>query len=158
VKDRAAKSLVQGLIDSGKLVPGGTIVEGTAGNTGIGLTLVANSLGYKTVIVIPRTQTQEKKDALRQAGATLIEVDAKPYTDPNNYIKISGRIADEIPGAVWANQFDVGAHTNSVWHDFCALHDLVEHDFHLPAFAHTSMRFCFVVVGYAERGQSQSTL
>jgi len=81
-------------------------VEGTAGNTGIGLTYVANSKGYKSVIVIPRTQAQEKKDTLRQAGATLVEVDAKPYKHPNNYIKISGRLADEIPGGVWANQFD----------------------------------------------------
>jgi len=90
----------------GLLPPGGTIVEGTAGNTGIGLTYVANAKGYKSVIVIPRTQTQEKKDALRQAGATLIEVDAKPYSHPNTYIKLSGRLAEQIPGAVWANQFD----------------------------------------------------
>jgi cysteine synthase len=137
VKDRAAKSLVQGLIDSGKLAAGGTIVEGTAGNTGIGLTFVANSLGYKTVIVIPRTQTQEKKNALRQAGATLVEVDAKPYADPNNYIKISGRIADEIPGAVWANQFDV-----SGWL-------VVQYIFLSPP-------RCFV--RSTERGQSQGTL
>lgn len=106
VKDRAAKFLVEGLERDGLLKPGGTIVEGTAGNTGIGLTYVANSKGYKSVIVIPRTQTQEKKDTLRQAGATLIEVDAKPYKNPNNYIKLSGRLADEIPGGVWANQFD----------------------------------------------------
>lgn len=106
VKDRAAKFLVQGLERDGLLKPGGTIVEGTAGNTGIGLTYVANAKGYKSVIVIPRTQTQEKKDTLRQAGATLIEVDAKPYKDPNNYIKLSGRLANEIPNAVWANQFD----------------------------------------------------
>lgn len=106
VKDRAAKFLVEGLERDGKLKPGGTIIEGTAGNTGIGLSYVAASKGYKSVIVIPRTQTQEKKDTLRQAGATLIEVDAKPYRHPNNYIKLSGRLADEIPGAVWANQFD----------------------------------------------------
>ena len=106
MKDRAAKFLVEGLERDGKLTPGGTIVEGTAGNTGIGLTYVAMSKGYKSVIVIPRTQAQEKKDVLRQAGATLIEVDAKPYRNPNNYIKLSGRLADEIPNAVWANQFD----------------------------------------------------
>jgi len=94
------------MIQSGQLKPGGTIVEGTAGNTGIGLTLVANALGYKSIIVIPRTQTQEKKDTLRQAGATLIEVDAKPYKDPNNYIKLSGRLAEQVPGGVWTNQFD----------------------------------------------------
>jgi cysteine synthase A len=106
VKDRAAKFLVQGLERGGKLKPGGTIVEGTAGNTGIGLTYVANAKGYKSVIVIPRTQSQEKKDTLRQAGATLVEVDARPYKNPNNYIKISGRLAEQIPGGVWANQFD----------------------------------------------------
>lgn len=106
VKDRAAKFLVQGLERDGKIHPGGTIVEGTAGNTGIGLTYVANAKGYRSVIVIPRTQTQEKKDTLRQAGATLIEVDAKPYSNPNNYIKLSGRLAAAIPNACWANQFD----------------------------------------------------
>ena len=106
VKDRAARALIEGLERRGRLQPGGTVVEGTAGNTGIGLTHVAASKGYRSVIVIPRTQTQEKKDVLRQAGATLIEVDAKPYRDPNNYIKLSGRIADSLPGAVWANQFD----------------------------------------------------
>lgn len=104
VKDRAAKFLVQGLERDGKLAPGGTIVEGTAGNTGIGLTYVANAKGYRSVIVIPRTQTAEKKDTLRQAGATLIEVDANPYRHANNYIKLSGRLADEIPGSAWANQ------------------------------------------------------
>lgn len=106
VKDRAAKFLVEGLERDGKLQPGGTIVEGTAGNTGIGLTYVANAKGYKSVIVIPRTQSQEKKDTLRQAGAILVEADAKPYKNPNNYIKMSGRLADEIEGGVWANQFD----------------------------------------------------
>lgn len=105
-QDRAAKFLVEGLERDGKLKPGGTIVEGTAGNTGIGLTYVAASKGYKSIIVIPRTQTQEKKDTLRQAGAILIEVDAKPYKNPNNYIKLSGRLADQIEGAAWANQFD----------------------------------------------------
>lgn len=102
VKDRAAKFLIDGLERDGKLQPGGTVVEGTAGNTGIGLTYVANAKGYRSVIVIPRTQTQEKKDTLRQAGATLIEVDAKPYSNPNNYIKLSGRLADHIPNACWA--------------------------------------------------------
>jgi len=106
VKDRAARFLVEGLERDGKLKKGGTIVEGTAGNTGIGLSYVANAKGYKSVIVIPRSQTQEKKDTLRQAGATLIEVDPKPYSNPNNYIKLSGRLAAEIPGGVWANQFD----------------------------------------------------
>ncbi|MET3896244.1 cysteine synthase A [Devosia sp. UYZn731] len=111
VKDRAALFIIHDAVKSGALKPGGTIVEGTAGNTGIGLTLVANSLGFKSVIVIPETQSQEKKDALRLYGAELIEVPAKPYKDPNNYIKISQRLAEklnkELPnGAVWANQFD----------------------------------------------------
>jgi cysteine synthase A len=111
VKDRAALFIIHDAVKSGALKPGGTIVEGTAGNTGIGLTLVANALGFKSVIVIPDTQSQEKKDALRLYGAELIEVPAKPYKNPNNYIKISGRLAEklnaELPnGAVWANQFD----------------------------------------------------
>lgn len=111
VKDRAALYIIRDAIKSGKLRPGGTIVEGTAGNTGIGLALVGNALGFKTVIVIPDTQSQEKKDAIRLAGAELIEVPAKPYKDPNNYVKVSGRLAEklaaELPnGAVWANQFD----------------------------------------------------
>ena len=111
VKDRAALFIIHDLVKSGALKPGGTIVEGTAGNTGIGLTLVANSLGFKSVIVIPETQSQEKKDALRLYGAEVIEVPAKPYKSPNNYIKISARLAEklnkELPeGAVWANQFD----------------------------------------------------
>lgn len=111
VKDRAALFIILDAVKSGKLRPGGTIVEGTAGNTGIGLTLVANALGFKSVIVIPDTQSQEKKDALRLYGAELIEVPAKPYKNPNNYIKVSGRLAEklaaELPdGAVWANQFD----------------------------------------------------
>lgn len=111
VKDRAALFIIRDAIKKGDLKPGGTIVEGTAGNTGIGLCLVANALGFKTVIVIPETQSQEKKDALRLAGAQLIEVPAKPYRDPNNYIKLSGRLAAklarELPnGAIWANQFD----------------------------------------------------
>lgn len=111
VKDRAALAIVQDAEAKGLLRPGGVIVEGTAGNTGIGLAHVANARGYRTVIVIPETQTQEKKDALRQAGAELIEVPAVPYKDPNNYVKYSGRLAEELnakeeAGAIWANQFD----------------------------------------------------
>ena len=111
VKDRAALAIVKDAIRRGTLRPGGIIVEGTAGNTGIGLALVANALGYKTVIVIPDTQSQEKKDLLRLQGAELIEVPAVGYSDPNNYVKLSGRLAarlaGEFPqGAIWANQFD----------------------------------------------------
>ncbi|BCP53409.1 cysteine synthase A [Kaistia sp. 32K] len=111
VKDRAALFIIQDAVAKGQLRPGGTIVEGTAGNTGIGLALVASALGFKTVIVIPDTQSQEKKDALRLAGATLIEVPAVPYKDPNNYVKLSGRLAEQLAktepnGAIWANQFD----------------------------------------------------
>lgn len=111
VKDRAALYIVRDAEKKGLLRKGGTIVEGTAGNTGIGLSLVANALGYKSVIVIPKTQSQEKKDALRLYGAQLIEVPAKPYRNPNNYVKVSGRLAEklagELPGgAIWANQFD----------------------------------------------------
>jgi len=111
VKDRAALFIVRDAVRRGLIEPGGTIVEGTAGNTGIGLALVANAMGFKTVILIPDTQSQEKKDALRLYGADLIEVPAKPYKDPNNYIKLSGRLAaklaKELPnGAIWANQFD----------------------------------------------------
>ena len=111
VKDRAALFIIRDAIAKGQLRPGGTIVEGTAGNTGIGLALVASALGFKTVIVIPETQSQEKKDALRLAGATLIEVPAVPYRDPNNYVKLSGRLAEQLArtepnGAIWANQFD----------------------------------------------------
>lgn len=111
VKDRAALFIIRDAERRGLLKPGGTIVEGTAGNTGIGLTLVAKALGYKTVIVIPDTQSQEKKDALKIAGAELIEVPAVPYKNPNNYVRLSGRLADELNktepnGAVWANQFD----------------------------------------------------
>jgi len=105
VKDRAALFIIRAAEKSGALKPGGTIVEGTAGNTGIGLSVVANALGYKTVIVIPETQAQEKKDALRQLGAELVEVPAVPYKNPNNYVKYSGRLAEKM-GAVWANQFD----------------------------------------------------
>ena len=111
VKDRAAKAIVLNAEKQGLLKTGGLIVEGTAGNTGIGLALVANSLGYRTVIVIPDTQSQEKKDMLRLCGADLREIPAVPYKDPNNYVKYSGRLAEELNesdpnGAVWANQFD----------------------------------------------------
>jgi cysteine synthase A len=111
VKDRAALFIIRDAEAKGLLKPGGTIVEGTAGNTGIGIALVADALGYKSVIVIPQTQSQEKKDMLRLAGATLIEVPAVPYRNPNNYVKYSGRLAEaiaksEAAGAVWANQFD----------------------------------------------------
>jgi cysteine synthase A len=111
VKDRAAKAIILDAEQRGLLKPGGLIVEGTAGNTGIGLALVGNSLGYRTLIVIPETQSQEKKDMLRLCGADLREVPAVPYRDENNYVKVSGRIADELSktdpnGAIWANQFD----------------------------------------------------
>ena len=111
VKDRAALYIIRDAEAKGLLKPGGTIVEGTAGNTGIGIALVANALGYKSVIVIPETQSDEKKDMLRLAGAELIEVPAVPYADDNNYVKYSGRLAAELnekheAGAVWANQFD----------------------------------------------------
>src|ERR1700748_2217506 len=111
VKDRAGLFIIQDAIRRGVLRPGGTIVEGTAGNTGIGLATVANAMGFKTVIVIPDTQSQEKKDALRLLGAELIEVPAVPYRDPNNYVRLSGRLAGELAkteknGAIWANQFD----------------------------------------------------
>lgn len=118
VKDRAALYIVRDAVARGVLRPGGTIVEGTAGNTGIGLSMVANAMGFKSVIVIPETQSQEKKDALRLNGAELIEVPAVPYKNPNNYVKVSGRLAEklagELPeGAVWANQFDNVANRQS---------------------------------------------
>ncbi len=111
VKDRAGLFIIRDAEKRGLLRPGGVIVEGTAGNTGIGLTVVAKALGYRTVIVIPETQSQEKKDALRVLGAELIEVPAVPYRNPNNYVKVSGRLAEQIAksdpnGAIWANQFD----------------------------------------------------
>jgi cysteine synthase A len=97
VKDRAALYIIKDAVEKGQLLkPGGTIVEGTAGNTGIGIALVANALGYKSVIVIPETQSDEKKDMLRLAGAELIEVPAVPYADDNNYVKYSGRLAAEL--------------------------------------------------------------
>jgi cysteine synthase A len=111
VKDRAALFIIQDAVRRGALRPGGVIVEGTAGNTGIGLALVANAMGFRTVIVIPETQSQEKKDMLRLAGAELIEVPAVPYANSNNYVKVSGRLAERLAkeepnGAIWANQFD----------------------------------------------------
>ena len=111
VKDRAALFIIRDAIERGALKPGGTIVEGTAGNTGIGLALVGNALGYRTVIVMPETQSQEKKDMLRLCGADLRLVPAVPYKDPNNYVRYSGRLAEELArtepnGAIWANQFD----------------------------------------------------
>src|ERR1700731_5443965 len=111
VKDRAALFIVKDAIERGLLRPGGTIVEGTAGNTGIGLAVVGNALGFRSIIVIPDTQSQEKKDALRLLGAQLIEVPAVPYKDPNNYVKVSDRLAAQLAksepnGAIWANQFD----------------------------------------------------
>jgi cysteine synthase A len=111
VKDRAALFIIKDAIERGALRPGGVVVEGTAGNTGIGLALAANALGFRTVIVIPQTQSQEKKDMLRLCGAELIEVPAVPYANPNNYVKLSGRLAEQLAktepnGAIWANQFD----------------------------------------------------
>ncbi len=111
VKDRAALYIIRDAVARGLLRPGGTIVEGTAGNTGIGLALVGASMGFRTVIVIPETQSQEKKDMLRLAGAELVEVPAAPYRNPNNYVRYSGRLAaalaeSEPNGAIWANQFD----------------------------------------------------
>ena len=111
VKDRAALFIIQSAMRRGALKRGGVVVDGTAGNTGIGLAVVANALGMRTVIVIPETQTQEKKDTLRALGADLVEVPAVPYRNPNNYVKVSGRIAEKLMreephGAIWANQFD----------------------------------------------------
>jgi len=111
VKDRAALGIIRDAEARGLLRPGGRIVEGTAGNTGIGLAMVGSALGYKTTIVIPRTQSQEKKDAIKLMGAQLVEVDAVPYSNENNYVKYSGRLAEKLArsepnGAIWANQFD----------------------------------------------------
>ncbi len=111
VKDRAALYIIRDAIARGELHPGGTIVEGTAGNTGIGLALVGASMGFRSVIVIPETQSQEKKDMLRLAGADLVQVPAAPYRNPNNYVRYSERLAAELNesepnGAIWANQFD----------------------------------------------------
>src|SRR5579859_7300246 len=111
VKDRAGKWMILEAEKRGDLRPGGLVVEATAGNTGIGLAVVASARGYRTLIVIPQTQSQEKKDMLRLCGAELVEVPAVPYSNPNNYVKISGRLDEELAksepnGAVWANQFD----------------------------------------------------
>src|SRR2546422_1121220 len=111
VKDRAARQIIMEAEKRGEIRPGGLVVEGTAGNTGIGLALVANARGFRTVIVIPETQSQEKKDMLRLCGAELVEVPAVPYSNPNNYVKVSGRLAEQLAktetnGAIWANQFD----------------------------------------------------
>jgi len=111
VKDRAALFIIEDAVKKGALKPGGVIVEGTAGNTGIGLALVGNAMGFRSVIVIPDTQSQEKKDTLRLCGAELVEVPAVPFSNPNNYVKLSGRLAEQLAkteknGAIWANQFD----------------------------------------------------
>ena len=111
VKDRAALFIIQDAVKNGQLKPGGVIVEGTAGNTGIGLALVGNAMGFHSVIVIPETQSNEKKDMLRLCGAELVEVPAVPYSNPNNYVKLSDRLAEQLAkteknGAIWANQFD----------------------------------------------------
>ena len=111
IKDRAALAIIRDAEKRGLLQKGGVIVEGTAGNTGIGLALVGNALGYRTVIIIPDTQSQEKKDMLRLAGAQVIEVPAAPYSNPNNFVRVSGRVAEKLAktepnGAIWANQFD----------------------------------------------------
>src|ERR1700675_3238155 len=117
VKDRAALFIIEDAIKKGELRRGGVIVEGTAGNTGIGLALVGNALGFRSVIVIPDTQSQEKKDMLRLCGAELVEVPAVPYANANNYVKVSGLLAGELAktephGAIWANQFDNVANRN----------------------------------------------
>ncbi len=106
VKDRAALGIIRAAEADGSLQPGGVVVEGTAGNTGIGLAMVCSTLGYRCKIVMPRTQSQEKKDAVKLLGAELIEVDAVPYANPNNYVHYSERLAEETPNAIWANQFD----------------------------------------------------
>lgn len=106
VKDRAALFIVNDAEEKGLLKPGGTIVEGTAGNTGIGLALVANAKGYKTIIVMPETQSREKMDTLRALGAELVTVPAAAYSNPGHFVHTSRRIAEETPGAIWANQFD----------------------------------------------------
>lgn len=121
VKDRAALGIIRDAEAKGLLRPGGRIVEGTAGNTGIGLALVAAALGYKATIVIPRTQSQEKKDAIRLLGAELVEVDALPYSNPGNYVRYSGRLAQKLAitepaGAIWANQFDNTANRDAHFH------------------------------------------
>ena len=120
VKDRAALFIIDDALKKGLLQPGGVVVEGTAGNTGIGLALVGNAMGFRSVIVIPDTQSQEKKDTLRLCGAELVEVPAVPFANPNNYVKVSGRLATELArtenhGAIWANQFDNIANRDGHW-------------------------------------------
>jgi len=123
VKDRAALHIVEDAERTGALQPGGTIVEGTAGNTGIGLALVANAKGYKTIIVMPETQSREKMDTLRALGAELVLVPAAPFSNPGHFVHTSRRIAEETPGAVWANQFDnianrrahIGGTAEEIW-------------------------------------------
>ncbi len=116
VKDRAALYIIQDAEAKGLLKPGGTVVEGTAGNTGIGLAHICNAKGYKCLIIIPDTQSQEKMDALRTLGAEVRPVPAVPYKDPNNYVKLSGRIAAEMENAIWANQFDNLANRQAHYH------------------------------------------
>ncbi|MCP3055670.1 cysteine synthase A [Aurantimonas marianensis] len=136
VKDRAGLFIVRDAEEKGLLKPGGIIVEGTAGNTGIGLSLVADALGYRTVIVIPETQSEEKKDALRLMGPEIVEVPAVPYKNPNNYVKLSGRLAAQLAkshpaGAIWANQFDNVANreghvvttAEEIWHQTAGVVD-----------------------------------
>src|SRR5258705_2026027 len=106
VKDRAALYIIQDAERRGALKPGGTVVEGTAGNTGIGLAHICSARGYRCVIIIPETQSQEKMDLLRVLGAEVRKVPAAPYRDPNNYVKLAGRVAAETVNAIWANQFD----------------------------------------------------
>lgn len=116
VKDRAALSIIRAAEADGSLQPGGVVVEGTAGNTGIGLAMVCSALGYRCKIVMPRTQSQEKKDAVKLLGAELVEVDAVPYANPNNYVHFSERLAKETPNAIWANQFDNTANRDAHVH------------------------------------------
>ena len=121
IKDRAALSIVRAARASGALKPGGTVVEGTAGNTGIGLALVGAALGHPVVIVMPRTQSEEKKAAIRSLGARLIEVDAAPFSSPNHFVHYSSRLAAELndseaAGAIWANQFDNTANRDAHYH------------------------------------------
>ncbi len=125
VKDRAALYIIKDAEEQGLLRPGGTVVEGTAGNTGIGLTHICNAKGYKCLIIIPETQSQEKMDTLRTLGAEVRPVPAVPYKDPNNYVKVSGRLAEEMDNAIWANQFDNLANRRAhyettgpeIWHE-----------------------------------------
>jgi cysteine synthase len=116
VKDRAALYIIEDAEAKGLLKPGGTVVEGTAGNTGIGLAHICNAKGYKCLIIIPDTQSQEKMDAMRTLGAEVRPVPAVPYKDPNNYVKLSGRIASEMENAIWANQFDNLANRQAHYH------------------------------------------